>query len=57
MSEECKVCGGDEFECRCDKKKKHGLLVEKRNEIIRKKLKEMFNLPIELDEEKEEIKR
>jgi hypothetical protein len=54
MSEECKVCGGDEFECKCNKKEKHGLLVEKRNEIIKKKLREMFNLQMVLDEEKEE---
>jgi len=42
MSGECELCGESGFDCICDKIEKHSIMTEKRREIIKKKLAEMF---------------
>ena len=52
MSGECDFCGECGFECKCDKSEKHAIITERRREIIRKKLAEMFILPLALEGER-----
>lgn len=43
MNNDCPLCEESYFECKCYKAEKHAILIERRREIIRKKLAQMFN--------------